>query len=109
MPHTAKTFTVVDPTSLDGDCFEVAERALRQSAAVADVLLSTLPGARAMARNADMERQLYATGECDAAEFEDTAQARRLDAVAVAVRDAEAALGGLATAAGYNPRNPPKE
>lgn len=108
MTHKSQTFTVADPATFDGDPFEVAERALRQSAAVAGVLRSTLDGARNMARNAEMERQLFATGECDAASFEGTAQARRIDEIAELVELSQRSLQNIARAAGYNPRNPPR-
>lgn len=103
-----QSFTVADPTTFDGDPFEVAERALYQSVAVARVLQGTLKGARNMARNAEMERQLFATGECDAAAFEGSAQARRIDEVAELAELAERSLQGVAKAAGYNPRKPPR-
>ena len=102
-----KSFTIVDPTSLDGDPFEVAERSLQQCAALAGLLHGAAVSARAMARNAEMERQLYATGECDAAAFEGTAQARRIDEVAELAELAQRSLANIAKAAAYNPRKPP--
>ncbi len=108
MTQNTRTFTVVDPTTFDGDCFEVAERAVRQAAAVVEVLGAMLPGVRSMVRNAEMERQLYATGECSAAEFDATALARKLDAAMASVDALSKALALTARASGYNPRNPPK-
>lgn len=103
-----QTFVVADPKNMDGNPYDVAERALRQSAAVASILEETLTAARTMTRNAEMERQLSLTGECSAADFEDSAIARRLDKVrentASAIRDLEL----LAQAAGFDPKNPPK-
>ncbi len=106
-PET-RTFTVEVPNEMDGDPFEVAERALRQAGAVAAVLESMLPAARTMALNAELERQLFATGECDAPSFEGTALARNFDRTVREVAEAKRSLGLLATAAGYNPRSPVK-
>ncbi len=106
MTNPTQQFTVADPTTFDGDPFEVAERALRQASAVAGILEGMLSGARSMARNAEMERQLLATGECDAAAFEDSAQARKFDQVTNDAAAIKARLSALAMAAGYNPRKP---
>ncbi len=101
-------FTAIDPRSFDGDCFEVAEKALRQSAAIARVLAGSLHGARSMALNAELERQLQATDDCDVSAFEDSAQARRIDAAKKEAEAMEKSLNALAAAAGYNPRKPVK-
>lgn len=103
-----QSFTVADPATFDGDPFEVAERALQQSAAIARILRGTLKGARAMARNAEMERHLYADGECDAREFENSPQARALDNLLTDLACAERTLKTVAKAAAYNPRKPPR-
>jgi hypothetical protein len=108
LTQITKQFAIADPNTFDGDPFEVADRALRQSAAVAEVLAQTLKGARIMARNAEMERQLLATDECSAAEFEESAQARLIDGVIRDVASATAMLEKLAQAASYNPRKPPR-
>lgn len=101
-------FTAIDPRNFDGDCFEVAEKALRQSAAIARVLAASLKGARSMALNAELERQLQATEECHVAAFEASAQARRIDAAREQAEAMEKSLNALAVAAGYNPRKPVK-
>lgn len=108
MDKRVRQFVVGDPRDFDGDPFEVAERSLRQSAAVAAVMLESLKGARLMVRNAEMERQIIEHGECSAADFEDTAQARRLDDVSRSIAEAEKSLHMLARAAGYNPKKPVK-
>lgn len=97
-------FTVVDPGTFDGDPFEVAERAVRQAGAVAEVLVQTLEGTLIMARNAELERQLIANDECSVLAWENSAQARKLDA---ALEDAERVVKDcklLAQAAGFNPK-----
>ena len=109
MPQETKHFTVSDPTTFDGDPFEVAERAMRQAGAVAGVLRDALEGAYGMVQNAEMERQIYATGDADVKAFEKSPQARRLG---VLIDESEAivkACAVMARAAGFNPKHPPKE
>lgn len=101
-----KRFALVDPRSFDGDPFEVAQRAVLQGEGLARLLVSTLGDARIMARNAEMERELQADGECDATAFEDTALARQIDKQITQAEEAVKALRLIARAAGYNPRKP---
>jgi hypothetical protein len=82
MPREPRTFTVADPTTFDGDPFEVAERALRQAGAVAFVLSEAIEDARGMVANAEMERQIYANGEANIEAFDNGPQARKLTALA---------------------------
>lgn len=109
MTHKPKHFTLIDPRELDGDPFDVAERACQQAAALAGILGESLEPVRIIVRNAELERQLQGGGSADAEAWERGPQALRLDGLK---RDLEAAKKGLtvlATAASYNPKNPPKE
>jgi hypothetical protein len=91
---------------MDGDPFDVAERATKQAAAIARLLVQTAQGAFIMARNAEMERQIMNGDDPDAVGFEDTSQGRRFNAVRESAQEAERSLNALALAAGYNPKKP---
>lgn len=101
-----RTFTVADPRTFDGDPYEVAERALKQAAAVAVVLEKMLDAADKMARNAEMERAFAAKEEPKGSEWRSTAQGKRLAGVMEAAAEMRKALKVLAQAAGYNPKRP---
>lgn len=101
-----QSFTIADPRTFDGDPFEVAERAVRQSQAVVKVALQSLDGARLMARNAQLERELLTTGECDAPAYENSAEARKFDTVRSDLENAEERLRVLAKAVAFNPKAP---
>lgn len=103
---THQTFVVADPREFDGDPFDVAERAVLQAGAVARVLKQALDGARLMARNAEMERQLMGGGDPDPLAFEQGAQGKRLRLLQEQAGAAEKQLTVLARAAGYNPKRP---
>jgi hypothetical protein len=101
-------FTVADPSTFDGDPFEVGERACLQSAALAGILLDSLGGTRLMVRNAELERQLLTSGECDAPAFDESPQGKKLATLLAQTKAAVKTLETLATAAAYNPKNPPR-
>jgi len=103
---STQSFTVADPRTFDGDPYEVAERAVRQAEAVSRVLLQVLHGARIMARNAQLERELHETGECDAVAYDESAQGRAFAAIKADIEESQRRLGVLAKAAGYNPKTP---
>lgn len=106
MPYEPKQFTIVDPRQLDGNPYEVAAKSVEQAQGMAKLYLSTLHGAALMARNAELERQLYATGECNPAAFTDGPHGRRFaDMIAHAEKHIKT-LAILTTAAGYNPKAP---
>lgn len=104
--HEPFTFTVIDPRDLDGDPYEVAERAVLQAAALARLLLISTQTAHLMARNAELERQLRADGSCDAEAYDTSPQGLKFARVYEATKDSEKALKALALAAGYNPNSP---
>jgi hypothetical protein len=102
------TFTIAHPRTFDGDPFEVAERAVRQAHAVSVVLDNMLDAAYKMARNAEMERAFIAHEEPQGSLFNHTPLGKRFVALTADVTKIRGALKGLAVAAGYNPRKPPK-
>lgn len=105
MPKTsARTFTVTAANEMDGDCFEVAERAVRQAGAIARVLALVLAEAQSMTLNAEMHRQLLATGECDVDAANGAASERKIQALTTLAVQLEKQLEGIARAAGYNPK-----
>lgn len=106
MPEQMKTFTLVDPRTLDGDPFEVAERSVLQAAALAKLLEETIADAYVMARNAELERQIIAGESLDAEGYASSPQGRRLKALEETALAAATSLAALATAAGYNPKRP---
>lgn len=109
MSHEPKTFTITDPRLYDGDPFDVAQRACLQAAALARLLTQSLEGANVMARNAQMERELQAEDEPNAAGWPDTAQGRRFAKLIQLSKEFEQVLALLAKASSYNPKKPPKE
>ena len=104
MTQEPKSFTVVDPRTFDGDPFEVGERACKQAEAVARVLAGVTETANIMARNAEMERKLYANEDADAAGWDESPYGRRFARAAAAVREVERELSVLGKAAGFNPK-----
>jgi hypothetical protein len=103
------TFTVVDPRTMDGNPYEVAERAIKQMAGVASVLKAMVDATEKMARNAEMERAFANRQEPQGSEWPNTPQGKawaRLDTdVTIIIQ----ALNTLGTAAAYDPKRPPKE
>lgn len=99
-----QTFTIVDPRTLDGDPYEVAEHAARQAQAVARLLSQTVESARIMARNAEMERELARGDDPAPVEWEDGPYGRRFEEVKSAAEAAAKALDMLARASGFNPK-----
>lgn len=95
---------------MEGDPFEVAERAALQIAGLAKVLNQQVDLVNLMARNAEMERALMATGECSiaAATWPETGQALKLRHVQELAERIEREMTIVARAAAYNPRRPPR-
>lgn len=104
MTTIAQKFVVTDPRTFDGDPYEVAHRAVRQAEAVAAILLSCIDGARLMARNAQLERELALTGSCDAPAYDESAEGRRFATIREAIEECERKLKPLAVAVSYNPK-----
>lgn len=104
MTHEPKTFTVADPRTFEGDPFEVAERACKQTEAVARVLVGTVETANLMARNAQMERNLIEDDDAKAAEWDTSIHGKRFANLIEQARDIERQLGILGKAAAFNPK-----
>jgi hypothetical protein len=102
------TFTVADPRTFEGDPYEVAERALKQAAAVAGVLAQMIDAADKMARNAEMERAFANHEEPKGSDWPNTPQGKILHEVETQSGTIANRLTVLARAAGYNPKRPPK-
>lgn len=102
------TFTVGDPRLFDGDPFDVVERAIAQTEAVAEILAVCIEDANKMARNAEMERQLLGGAEADALSWPDSVQGRKFAAALEAAGTITKQLSILRKAASFNPRRPPK-
>lgn len=79
---------------------------MKQAQGIARALSEALEGARLMARNAEMERDLTRTGECDAPAFDASAQGKKYASASEAVSEVEKALSVLVLAAGYDPKQP---
>lgn len=106
MLKPTQSFTLADPRTFDGDPYEVAERAVRQAAAVAHLLVDAIESAYVMARNAQLERELHASGECDATAYLPSAEGMRWTQTLKTAQAAEKNLAILAMAAGFNPKAP---
>lgn len=108
MPHDPKNFVIADPRGFDGDCFEVADRAVAQLQGLLQITEEALASARLMARNAELERQCQRDEDCDAVGWDDTAEGKRWAKVRVNLGVVKADLGILRRVAGFNPKRPPK-
>jgi hypothetical protein len=104
-----QTFTVADPRSMDGDPYEVAERAVRQAHGVALILSQMMDAVDKMACNAEMERAFAYHEEPRGSEWDESPQGRRFKQVREQIEATAKSLAVLAVAAGYNPKNPPKD
>lgn len=98
------TFVVADARTFDGDPYEVAERAIRQARAVQEIYLHCLTGAELMARNAEMERNLYHSDDPKAAEWEASPQGKRFQQLKDAAESHAKVLVLLEKAASFNPK-----
>ncbi len=108
MSIEAKHYTVVDPRQLDGDPYEVAALAIEQAAALAGHYRHALEIADLMARNAEMERQLYFTGEARPEKYTEGPQGRKFRVLDMSIANAQETLQTLAKAASFDPKNPPR-
>lgn len=108
MPHL-DTYTYTDPRELDGDVFTVASLAIGQADRAVRLAVKAVSDADIMARGAEMERQIYATGEADAPAWPEHPQAKAFLAALASLGQVSAKLTMLQAAASYNPKHPPKE
>lgn len=108
LTNKTQQFTITDARTFDGNPYEVATRSIEQAAALAKLYKTELDVVFLMVRNAELERQLATTGECDARGFPNSPQGRKLKILSDNAADALKILDVLAMAAGYDPKNPPK-
>lgn len=109
MPRTPENFTVIDPRQLDGNPYEVAILSLTQAAGLLGLYRRALDDAFVMARNSEMERQMsFGAEKPDSLAFTDGPQGRRIQRLQSEAKEAHRDLEILATAAGFDPKNPPK-
>jgi hypothetical protein len=104
LTHQTKTFTITDPRDLDGDPYEVAAKAVAQAEALTMLTQNAVKDAFVMARNAEMERQILATGEPDAAAFEQGPHGRKFEAAIQALTEVITDMHLETRAAGFNPK-----
>ena len=96
---------MVDPRAIDGDPYEVAERAVAQAEGLVKVLQWTIDAAKLMARNAEMERQML-DGSPRPEEWEKGPHGRTFDRVRADAERMEKDLRILGRGAAFNPRAP---
>jgi hypothetical protein len=101
-------FTVTDPRTFDANPYEVAERAVAQLEALVTILRRMLPPAELMARNAEMTRRMDLGGTPDGDRWVEEPQGRQWADLAEKLEALETRLRAMKTAAGYDPKHPPK-
>ena len=89
---------------MDGTPYEVAEYAVRVAKSLAEVLQGAIQAAQDMARNAEMERDLILTGDCNGEAFKDTPQGRKWASVQSSLASTIKDLEILEKAAAFNPK-----
>lgn len=104
MTHQTQTFTIADPRTFDGDPYEVAERAVAQAEALVKLSTQAVYDAWVMARNAELERQIVATGEPNATEFEQGIHGRKFADLITQFQEAQTTLAMLRRSAAFNPK-----
>lgn len=105
MTHLPKQFFIVDPRTFEGDPFEVAERAAEQAAGLVRLADQATEAAELMARNAEMERDLILSGDCDAATWPTTPQGKHWTGVRESLGACAVRLKLLTKAAAFNPKD----
>lgn len=102
------TFTITDPREFDGDPFQVAQRAIQQSSALAAILTKSVEVAELMARNTELERALQVDKDRDltpvAGGWPESPQGRQFRNVIQDIENAKTRLDVLMRAAAYNPK-----
>lgn len=96
-PERTKSFIVVDPRSMDGDPYQVAERAAQQAQALVSLAIQATQDAEVMARNAEQERDIDVN-------WEEHPQNIQYENTLLELERAVVRLGRLAQAAGFNPK-----
>lgn len=104
-----ETLTYTDPRFIDGDPFEVADKALAQVEDIAKLLERAAGDAFVMARNAEQERMLYAAPDKVPVIDRPTAVLSRISTFCSRAADTVREIEPVRRAARFNPRHPPKE
>lgn len=105
--YATKHLAVIDPRTLDGDPFTVAQKAAEQAAALAKIAAEQIGLAHLMARNSHMERELQ-DGPIDPNGWENGPYEPKWSAAEADVRAVSQTLVVLGRAAGFDPKHPPK-
>lgn len=101
---TIRTLTVADPATFEGTPYEVAERALRQVAAIVQIAEVELARSEVMVRNAELSRNLADTpDDARAGEWDDSVQARAIRSISDELNATFRRLTTLSKAAAYDP------
>lgn len=108
MPAKPKHFTVIDARLMDGNPFEVVDRAVAQVVGLLEITSQAVEDAELMARNAELERQCQRGEELDAVGWPVSPQGRRWATVANVLSQIAESTAVLRRAASFDPRNPPK-
>ncbi len=104
MIEQPKSFTIVDPRTLDGTVFEVADAGVQQLAALAELTKTAIEGARAMALNAELERQVQSGEAADKDAFAAGPHGKRWDRVERQLGEVYNDLVVLRKVAAFNPK-----
>lgn len=106
-----RTITITDPRAMDGDPYQVAERAVAQLKGLLLLCAENLDGVAKMARNAELER-LLASGSTDTEELRrlalgwpESPQGRSFAGILERLELSVENLASLEKAVAYNPRS----
>lgn len=108
MTHEPQKFVVADPRTFDGTPFEVAGRAVAQLRGLVKLVELSTPPAEAMARNAQMSRDIEAEMVGLGPPWEETPQGRIFAKLRKQTEETLHALEALERAASYDPKHPPR-
>ena len=104
-----QNISITDAREFEGDPYQVAERAIQQTAALTALVLENLESVDLMARNADLER-LLALGcspeelRAAAATWPESPQGRRIRSLQEALQGTADGLPALEKAVAFNPK-----
>lgn len=95
-----------DPRNFDGDCYQAAERAIRQLRGVLTVAETLIAPTELMARNAELERQLALGNDLGkpAVEWPLSPQGAKVTQVRDSLASLQRTLSALERAVAYNPK-----
>ena len=99
-----QTINIVDPRTLDGNPYEVAEQAAAQAEALTQLALRETGNALRMGRNAASERSLVITGAVPEAAYETTGEGRAFEAATELLTKAALRLASLTKAVAFDPK-----